>query len=84
MGSIIQDLVSTVTDNWPAFLYIAMATGFSVCFLRERRAETRILKQMGAGLEECIRARFDRLEYLVQNANTRAAVVEGAENRRDR
>jgi hypothetical protein len=67
MVSITQSVVSEVADNWPAFVYIALSLGFSVCFLRERRAEIRILKQMGVGLHERISARFDRLEYMVEH-----------------
>ena len=75
MEPIIRAITSEVADNWPAFLYIAIASGFSICFLRERRAETRILKKMGAGLEECVRLRFDRLEYLVQHSELRPTVA---------
>jgi hypothetical protein len=66
MASVIQDICSELSDNWPAFLYIAMTVGFSVCFLRERRAETRVLKQIGEGLQESVRARFDRLERMIE------------------
>jgi hypothetical protein len=66
MASVIQDVTTEISDNWPAFLYIAMTVGFSVCFLRERRAETRVLKQIGEGLQDSVRARFDRLEGMIQ------------------
>jgi len=66
MASIIQEVTTELSDNWPAFLYIAMTVGFSVCFLRERRAETRVLKQIGEGLLESVQARFDRLEGMIQ------------------
>jgi len=56
--------MSEVADNWPAFVYMALTIGFSVCFLRERRAEIRLLKHLGAGLHE----RIGRLEYMVANS----------------
>jgi hypothetical protein len=64
MVSITESVVSEVADNWPAFVYIALTIGFSVCFLRERRAEIRLLKRLGAGLHE----RIDRLEYMVAHS----------------
>jgi hypothetical protein len=74
MASITQYVVSEVADNWPAFVYIALTLGFSVCFLRERRAEIRILKEMGQGLQEGIRTRFDRLEYMVGQSRNLSAL----------
>ena len=68
MVSITRNVVSEVADNWPAFVYIALTLGFSICFLRERRSEIRILKEMGAGLHEGICNRFDRLERLVEDS----------------
>jgi hypothetical protein len=73
-----REVRSELTDNWPAFLYIATTTAFSICFLRERRAETRILKELGAGLQESIRRRFDRLEQLVNASNRGASPPEVA------
>jgi len=71
MASVIQDVTTEISDNWPAFLYIAMTVGFSVCFLRERRAETRVLKQIGEGLQDSVRARFDRLEGMIEKLAAR-------------
>lgn len=65
MQPLIPTLISEISDNWPAFLYILIATGFSICFLRERRAETRALRRIGDGLQESINARFDRLERII-------------------
>jgi len=36
MVSITESVVTEVVDNWPAFVYIALTLGFSVCFLHER------------------------------------------------
>jgi hypothetical protein len=66
MDSIIQNVTGELADNWPAFLYILATTVFSICFLRERRAEARVMKEIGIDLQESIRARFDRLECLIQ------------------
>jgi hypothetical protein len=57
--SIGQSVVREVGDNWPAFVYIALTIVFSICFLRERRAEIRLLKLLATGLHE----RIDRLEH---------------------
>jgi hypothetical protein len=64
MVSITESAMSEVADNWPAFVYIALTIGFSVCFLRERRAEVQLLKRLGAGLHE----RIDRLEYMLAHS----------------
>jgi hypothetical protein len=77
MATVFQDIASEVSDNWPAFLYIAVMTGFSVRFLCERRAETRTLKKLGDELHATVHARFDRLEYLVRHSNRAESVVEG-------
>ena len=82
MASVIQDVTTEISDNWPAFLYIAMTVGFSVCFLRERRAETRILKQIGEGLQDSVRARFDRLEGMIEKIA--AKDLRGTDPLRDR
>jgi hypothetical protein len=82
MGSVIRDIGTELSDNWPAFLYIAMTVGFSVCFLRERRAETRVLKQIGEGLHESVKARFDRLEGMIEKMA--AKELRGTDPLRDR
>jgi hypothetical protein len=64
MESIAESVVNEVADNWPAFVYIALTIGFSVCFLCERRAEIQLLKRLGAGLHE----RIDRLEHMVAHS----------------
>jgi hypothetical protein len=64
MVSITESVVTELADNWPAFVYIALTIGFSVCFLRERRAEIRLLKRLGAGIHE----RIDRLEHMVAHS----------------
>jgi hypothetical protein len=71
MQSIVQDVMVEVADNWPAFVYIALTIGFSFLFLRERRAETRYLRELGSGLQESIRHRFDQVERLIEQANTK-------------
>ena len=65
MEPIIPLLVRELSDNWPAFLYIAVATAFSIRFLYERRAETRLLKEFADSLQASVDARFDRLESMV-------------------
>jgi hypothetical protein len=80
MTSMTQDVVNELADNWPAFVYIAVSLGFGVCFLRERRAEVRILKEMGAGLNERILTRFDRLERMVQQSRNVSTPQESREN----
>ena len=76
MASIIQDIAGEVSDNWPAFLYILVATGFSIRFLSERRAETRVLRQMGEELHQTICIRLDRIEHLVQYSITEKIIEE--------
>lgn len=61
-----QDIFDEIADNWPAFVYILLTLGFSICFLRERRRETRLLRDMGERMNEGIRVRFDRMERLLQ------------------
>jgi len=70
MASILQDIVAEVSDNWPAFSYLLLMTGFSIRFLCERRAETRLLKQVSEELRETICLRLDRLEYLIRYADS--------------
>ncbi len=69
MATVFQDISSEISDNWPAFLYIAVMSGFSIRFLCERRAETRMLKKLGEELHSTIHTRFDRLEYLVRRSS---------------
>jgi hypothetical protein len=76
----IQDVVSELADNWPAFVYIALMLGFSVVFLRERRGEVRVLKEMGAALEERMRIRFDHLEYLVEHSRKASTPAESQQH----
>jgi hypothetical protein len=57
MVAIMQDITAELTDNWPAFVYMALTLGFSVCYFRERRAERAVIS-----------ARFDKLESLVKRA----------------
>jgi hypothetical protein len=64
MVSITESVVNEVADNWPAFVYIGLTIGFSVCFLRERRAEIQLLKRLGTGIHE----RIDRLEHMVAHS----------------
>ncbi len=59
-------IVSEIADNWPAFLYIAMTSGFSILFLRERRTETRVLRYRARRLDERIQKRFVALERLIR------------------
>lgn len=69
-----QNIFDEIADNWPAFVYILLTLGFSICFLRERRRETRLLRDMGERMNEGIRVRFDRMERLLQEqASTSAA-----------
>ena len=79
MATVFQDIASEVSDNWPAFLYIAVMTGFSIRFLCERRAEARILKKLGEELHATIHTRFDRLEYLVLSSGATEQFVEDRE-----
>jgi hypothetical protein len=77
MDSIIQNLASEFADNWPAFLYIFATTVFSICFLRERRAEARIMKDIGTDLQDSIRTRFDRLEGMIRTDYSKGEVLKG-------
>jgi hypothetical protein len=63
MKPVIHIVVSEVSDNWPAFVYIGLTIVFSICFLRERRAETEALRRIGASLHE----RIDRVERLIKH-----------------
>lgn len=66
MPSITEEVMVEIADNWPAFVYIVLMCISSVVFLRERRAEARILKQASANIQEQIRLRFDHLENLIR------------------
>ena len=59
METVIHEITTELADNWPAFIYIAMTLGFSICYFRERRAEKNVI---------C--ARFDRLEALIRRPDT--------------
>jgi hypothetical protein len=72
MVSITENVVTEVADNWPAFVYIALTIGFSVFFLRERRAETQLLKRIGA----CLNERIDRLEYMLAHSRNISSPAE--------
>jgi hypothetical protein len=69
--AIINVIETEIADNWPAFVYIAMMVAFSVCFFRDRRAEMQLVRHIGETIQEDIRARFDRLEMLVENSTTK-------------
>jgi hypothetical protein len=62
MATIIQEAQAEIADNWPAFVYIATTIAFSILFLRQRRAETEALRQIGAGIHD----RIDRVERLIK------------------
>lgn len=68
MGTI-QDITGELADNWPAFLYIMMISVFSIFFFRERRAERRLARQIGEAIQKDMRARFEHLESLIQQAS---------------
>jgi hypothetical protein len=72
MESVGQSVAREVGDNWPAFIYIALTIGFSICFLRERRAEIRLLKLLATGLHE----RIDRLERTLARSRNISALPE--------
>jgi len=55
-------VTETIVDNWPALVYIGIATGFSLGFLRERRAETRMVRELGESLKSEITSRLDKIE----------------------
>jgi hypothetical protein len=76
MDSIGQSVAREVGDNWPAFVYIALTVGFSICFLRERRAEMRLLKLLATGLHE----RIDRLERGLARSRDGSAPPEPQQN----
>jgi len=55
-------LRDVIADNWPAFVYILITTGFSIRFLYERRAEAQIVRDIGENLRREITSRLDRIE----------------------
>lgn len=57
MAGISQEFITQLADNWPAFVYIALSLGFSICYFLERRGE-----------RAAICARFDQLESLIQRS----------------
>jgi hypothetical protein len=63
--SLIQEAANELADNWPAFVYILLTIVFSFLFLRQRRAEARIVKEIGDQVQEAIRTRFDHLERVL-------------------
>jgi len=65
VDSFTQAAISEIADNWPAFVYIMLTTGFSVAFLKERRRETRVLKSTAESLQLTFDKRFSRLESLL-------------------
>lgn len=70
VDSFTQAAISEIADNWPAFVYILVTTGFSLAFLRERRQETRILKSTAESLQLTIDKRFSKLENLLLATDT--------------
>ena len=58
----IRAMKDLVADDWPAFVYILIATGFSIRFLQERRAEAQMVRQIGENLRSEITSRLDRIE----------------------
>lgn len=68
MTAITDEVMVEIADNWPAFVYITLMCVSSVVFLRERRAEARILKQASVNIQDQIRRRFDRLECMIREA----------------
>jgi hypothetical protein len=67
MASIIHDIANQLSDNWPAFSYIALMVVFSLRFLHERREETRTLERKANELRDCLLDRMYNLERLIQD-----------------
>jgi hypothetical protein len=61
MSGATESVLREVYENWPAFVYIGLTIGFSICFLRERRSETQALREMGAAMHY----RIDRIERIL-------------------
>ena len=74
--SFIESAMNELADNWPAFVYIVMTIVFSFLFLRQRRAETRLVKEIAEQLQQSIGTRFDHLERILR----REEPVRGDEN----
>jgi hypothetical protein len=68
----LQSIVNELADNWPAFTYIALMCVTSLFFLRERRAETRLLKRLGRQLQAQMRKRFDQVESELRKQRRRS------------
>jgi len=60
MDNLIREMSSEIADNWPAFL-----------FLRERRAETRMLREAAETLQQGLHSRLDRLECAIDALSKR-------------
>ena len=71
MDNLIREMSSEIADNWPAFLFIANSAGFSILFLRERRAETRMLREAAETLQQGLHSRLDRLECAIDALSKR-------------
>jgi len=69
LASFLQDLKIELADNWPAFTYIGLTLGFSICYLRRRSAEVRLVKEIGERIQDDIRTRFDGLETLIRQSS---------------
>jgi hypothetical protein len=80
MSRFIWVISSEVAENWPAFVYMGLTIVFSLCFLRERRTETRMVKEIADVLNDRIRARFDRLEGMLSHRHGDSA-TQSAERR---
>ena len=75
MAPFVSIISNEIAENWPAFVYVGLTIGISVCFFRERRSETRMLKEAGEILNEPIRVRFDRLEQLIHDSYDQTAAA---------
>lgn len=78
-----QAVVNQISDNWPGIVYILLMLGFSVCFLRERREESRLHLQMSERLLQVISGRLDRLEQLVKQSPAQSVAEEHFDRRAD-
>ena len=70
VGTLMMSVVAFADDvpelESPNQREVSMTIGFSYFFFRERRAEARDLRQMGEGIQQSIRERFDRLEEILR------------------
>jgi hypothetical protein len=73
-STVLQDVTQELADNWPAFMFIATSTVFSICFLRERRAETRLVQKIAKELQQDFDTRFDRIEAIIMSSDSRGAI----------